>query len=222
MTRGSLLYGAKSVAVVEHTVVHTLSTRFCFTQTHMLWCELSKFKAFDSKGFGRLYHCFKQKGRLLGDRGDIWGRERGRKNERERMRRVRRVRERQRVRQRRREGVRQGKKRRRGHDCTLSTAFCGPLCRCHQLFPCTEGSRAWNIASGPVLGHLSSVNQTGGVGGGGGEWGAEDRLREAGERGSVVEGRQRGPTDWASVTVLRTVPAICHWFSPLPTTQPAQ
>lgn len=47
----------------------------------------------------------------------------------------------------------------------LSTAFCGPLCRCHQLFPCTEGSRAWNIASGPILGHLSSVNQTGGVGG---------------------------------------------------------
>lgn len=71
---------------------------------------------------------------------------------------------------------------RRGRNSTLSTAFCGPLCRCHQLFPCTEGSRAWNIASGPVLGHLSSVNQAGGVGGGGGNRGVEDRLREAGER----------------------------------------
>lgn len=72
---------------------------------------------------------------------------------------------RQRGRQRRRERGRRRWTRRRGRDCTLSTAFCGPLCRCHQLFPCTEGSRAWNIASGPILGHLSSVNQTGGVGG---------------------------------------------------------
>lgn len=36
----------------------------------------------------------------------------------------------------------------------------------------------------------------------------EDRLREAGEKGGVLW--KAGPTDWAAVTVLRTVPAICH------------
>lgn len=36
-------------------------------------------------------------------------------------------------------------------------------------------------------------------------------LREAGEMEEFSgRGCKRGPTDWAAVTVLRTVPAICH------------
>lgn len=72
----------------------------------------------------------------------------------------------------------------------LSTAFCGPLCRCHQLFPCTEGSRAWNIASGPVLGHLSSVNQTGGVVGG--EWGLVSAVVEGWRTGRGTQEKAGG------------------------------
>lgn len=163
----------------------------------MLQRKLFKFKACVSKALGCLYHCFRQKGQLLGDRRNIWGRERGgdrsRENERERMRRESRARETEgeRGRQRRREWGRQGKKRRRGHDCTLSTAFCGPLCRCHQLFPCTEGSRAWNIASGPRP-RPPFKCQSDRMGWGVGDWGVEDQLREAGERGDFGGTKAKG------------------------------
>lgn len=59
----------------------------------MLPRTLFKYKAHNSKANGCLYHCFRQKGRLFGDRGDIWSRKRetgAGENERERMRRVRR------------------------------------------------------------------------------------------------------------------------------------
>lgn len=61
-----------------------------------------------------------------------------------------------------------------------------------------EGSWEGNIASGPILGHLSSVNQTGGVEEEGGDWGVSDRVREVGEKGGVAsveycnEGQQTG------------------------------
>lgn len=39
----------------------------------------------------------------------------------------------------------------------------------------------------------------------------EDQSRGVGGKGGVASvEQQRGPTDWAPVTVLRTVPAICH------------
>lgn len=133
----------------------------------MLQRTHSKFKACNSKALGCLYHCFRQKGQLWGDRRDIWerkGGDRTRDKWSELGGRVRRVGGTLGMTERKKR-VKKGKKRGRGCDSTLLTAFWGLLCRCHQLFPCTEGSRAWNIASGPVLGHLSSVNQTVGVGG---------------------------------------------------------
>lgn len=78
MTRGSWFKDIKCVfvVVVEHTFVSHIFSFFLsvpsfFLLTHMLPRSLFKYKAHISKANGCLYHCFRQKGRLFVNRGDI-------------------------------------------------------------------------------------------------------------------------------------------------------
>lgn len=166
----------------------SLSPFFFFAQTHMLQRTLFKFKACVSKALGCLYHCFRQKGQLLGDRENIWGKERGgdrsRVNERERMRRESRARKTE-GEGGDREGESKGDKGRREGGGTIARFQLPFVGLSADVTSCSPARRVPERGTSPPATSSAtfqvSIRQEGF--GGVDDWGVEDRLREAGERG---------------------------------------